>query len=281
MDISNSNINGEDHEDHEDHEDLPDLIPIANTYPTASSFFTNLLNQFEQQIPYAIPSDTFSHPPILSPIGSRYYNSRNNQIINPQLWLQDGSGSFVSTNSHLSTPAAPTPRMLPAFPQPIFTTQTFASNNIPTGDLSSIMEQSFQEKPRYKQVISDEGEEQIRYKTYAEEDGTNGICAITREEFSIGDEIAILPCDHVFCKEAINQWLQTKKAECPICRFKLASKEVKEEEEREPDTNENARDIPRPQQMRQMIFDLITNSIDAEEDEAIQRAIIASLQEIN
>ena len=107
----------------------------------------------------------------------------------------------------------------------------------------------------------------------------NEICAITREKFSIGDDIAILPCDHVFCKEAINQWLQTKKAECPICRFKLASKEVKEEVENA--AIPRVMEMPRPQRMRQMLFDLINSSIDAEEDAAVQRAIIASLQEVN
>ena len=40
-------------------------------------------------------------------------------------------------------------------------------------------------------------------------------------------------------------------------------------------------EIPRPQRMRQMLFDLINSSIDAEEDAAVQRAIIASLQEVN
>ena len=278
MDISSNNINDE------DLEDLPDLIPLENTSPAASPFFANLLSQFEQQIPYIFPMNTISQSgqmPILSPIGRRYYRRiTHNSIINTQSWLQDGSGSFVSANTPPSPPTTSPPPLLAVFPQPMFTTQTFTNNNTATWNLSSVMEQSFQDKPRYKQVISDEGEEQIKYKKYTKEDDINAICAITREEFSIGDKIAILPCDHVFCKEAINKWLQTKKAECPICRFKLASKEVKEEE-CETDVNEYTRTIPRPQQMRQMIYDLITNSIDAEEDEAIQRAIIASMQEIN
>ena len=73
--------------------------------------------------------------------------------------------------------------------------------------------------------------------------------------------------------------MQTKKAECPICRFKLASKEVKEEVENA--AIPRVMEMPRPQRMRQMLFDLINSSIDAEEDAAVQRAIIASLQEVN
>ena len=261
MDISN-NINDE------DMDDLPELMPFEPASVAASPFFANLLNQFQQQIPYTMSLDRFSlqtgQIPIFSPI-SRRYIPINNQVID----IQDGSAAIPPT----LTPS------LSAFTQPIFTTQTFPNNATTTGDISSIMEQSFQEKARYKQVLSDEGEEQITYKKYTKEDDPNEICAITREKFSIGDDIAILPCDHVFCKEAINQWLQTKKAECPICRFKLASKEVKEEVENA--AIPRVMEMPRPQRMRQMLFDLINSSIDAEEDAAVQRAIIASLQEVN
>lgn len=258
MDISNNDIN----------DDLPELIPFEPASISPSPFFANLLNQFQQQIPYTMNLDRFSlqsgQIPVISPI-SRRYLPINNQVID----VQDGSAAMLP-------PLTPS---LSAFTQPIFITQTFPTNATTTGNLSSIMEQSFQEKARYKQVLSDKGEEQITYKEYTKEDDPNEICAITREKFSIGDNIAILPCNHVFCKEAINQWLQTKKAECPICRFKLESKEVKEEVENTAPSR--VLEMPRPQRMRQMIFDLINQSIDAEEDEAVQRAIIASLQEVN
>ena len=264
MDISNNTIN----------DDLPELIPLEPHVMEPSPFFANILNQFQRQIPYTMNLDRFSlqagESPILSPISRSYYRRTSYFPINNQvIGVQDGSAVMLP-------PLTPS---LSAFTQPIFTTQTFPTGATPTGNLSSIMEQSFQEKARYKQVLSDEGEAQITYKKYTKEAGTNAICAITREEFSIGDDIAILPCDHVFCKEAINQWLQTKKAECPICRFKLESKEVKVELENT--ATPRTMEIPRPQRMRQMLFDLINSSIDAEEDAAVQRAIIASLQDMD
>jgi len=267
MDISNNNIT------EEELDDLPELIPIDPPSADPSPFFANLLNQFQQQIPYTMNLDRYSlqlgTSPIISPISRRYYGRTtylpiNNHIID----IQDGSAAILP-------PASPS---LSSF-SPFMTTQTFPINTTTTENLSSVMEQSFQEKARYKQVLSDKGEEQITYKKYSEEDDPDAICAITREQFSIGDDIAVLPCNHVFCKEAINKWLQTKKAECPICRFKLDSKEVKEERERA--SGLQTLDVPRPQRMRQMLFDLINQSLDAEEDDAIQRAIIASLQEVN
>ena len=70
----------------------------------------------------------------------------------------------------------------------------------------------------------------IREMTYnketAEEMKINTACGIWQEEFQDGQAIKILPCNHAFDAEAITKWLTTEKAECPICRFKLKSKEV-------------------------------------------------------
>jgi hypothetical protein len=60
----------------------------------------------------------------------------------------------------------------------------------------------------------------------AEEMKINTACGIWQEEFEEGEEIKILPCNHAFRTDALKKWLTEEKAECPICRFKLASKEV-------------------------------------------------------
>jgi hypothetical protein len=60
----------------------------------------------------------------------------------------------------------------------------------------------------------------------AEELKINTACGIWQEDFEKGEAIKVLPCNHAFKAEAITKWLTTEKAECPICRFKLESKEV-------------------------------------------------------
>jgi hypothetical protein len=60
----------------------------------------------------------------------------------------------------------------------------------------------------------------------AEEMKINTACGIWQEEFEEGEEIKILPCNHAFRAGALKKWLTEEKAECPICRFKFASKEV-------------------------------------------------------
>ena len=69
---------------------------------------------------------------------------------------------------------------------------------------------------------------------------------------------------------------ETKKNTTKATKSK-AEQEVKEETEHIEESQPII--IPRLRNMRQMIFNLINNSIDAEEDDAIRRAIIASLQD--
>ena len=256
MDTSNNTLNDE------YPDDLPDLIPIEPNNSPTSPLFAHFLNRITQQMPYTMNLNTLivntGQIPIMSPIALSHY-------ISPPF-------SLPSNNSVISH------TMTPDISAGLFTTTTFPRNMLgPANSLSAIMEQSFQEKLRYKEVLSEEGVKQIIYTTYSKGDGGGDICAITREEFAEGDDIAILPCKHVFCREAITHWLETKKAECPICRFKLKAKEVREETENIEERQQRV--VPRLHNMRQMIVNLINNSIDAEEDQAIQQAIIASLRD--
>ena len=51
-------------------------------------------------------------------------------------------------------------------------------------------------------------------------------------DFNQEDYVAQLPCNHCFNKEAIMKWVTTESATCPICRYKLKSKEVRIQEEK-------------------------------------------------
>lgn len=53
--------------------------------------------------------------------------------------------------------------------------------------------------------------------------GSEGMCPITQSEFDEGDDVLALPCGHAFLKDAIQTWLETESAECPVCRHALPS----------------------------------------------------------
>ena len=97
--------------------------------------------------------------------------------------------------------------------------------------LRQILQQSLYEKNNFKKVLSDEGNEQLKTVKYDPEKFETDECVITQEKFEKDEDVILLPCDHIFNKEAIETWLKEESSKCPICRFELKFKEIKEEKE--------------------------------------------------
>eukprot|EP00249_Psilotum_nudum_P012108 c23583_g2_i1 orf=333-1490(+) len=51
-------------------------------------------------------------------------------------------------------------------------------------------------------------------------------CAICLEEYAIGENLRILPCQHEFHVACIDQWLITQRSFCPICKQDVHCKSV-------------------------------------------------------
>lgn len=90
----------------------------------------------------------------------------------------------------------------------------------------TILQRSLEDKPKYKKVISKEGEKCLKNAAYHPEEYEQKTCPITQDDFKEGDTITELPCGHIFDKDAIEHWLKNEKAECPVCRLKLEHHEV-------------------------------------------------------
>jgi hypothetical protein len=99
-------------------------------------------------------------------------------------------------------------------------------------------------------------------------------------DFEEGQEVAQLPCGHIFEKEAVLRWLKDENASCPVCRKPLACKEVKKEKKNVVlRSNENQRVRRPPTNRRNLMQNYIERQIQREEDAEIQAAIIASLRD--
>ena len=96
-----------------------------------------------------------------------------------------------------------------------------------TSTNTNILNTSLYERNPVKNVITDEVKDSlqpIKFKDIINKEN-NTSCAITQDEFSDEDIVIQLPCSHCFNSDAILHWLTEESCECPVCRYKLESKE--------------------------------------------------------
>ena len=51
------------------------------------------------------------------------------------------------------------------------------------------------------------------------------VCAVCKDEISLGVEVTRLPCSHHYHQDCIMPWLSIRKT-CPLCRFELPTDDV-------------------------------------------------------
>ena len=91
----------------------------------------------------------------------------------------------------------------------------------PSGIRNALNRSFMTSKPRYKNVLSKDGEASLKRVIYDPAIHKQDMCPITQTPFESGDEVTELPCNHYFETDAIEHWLKEEKAECPVCRMKL------------------------------------------------------------
>ena len=110
------------------------------------------------------------------------------------------------------------------------TTQTIYNNlNILNNNYRNLLEESFNEKPKFKKVATKEVINTLRKESFSLENKNfkNTSCPIYYIDFEENEEITILPCNHCFNNNAIKKWLSEENNECPVCRFELSYNEIK------------------------------------------------------
>ena len=88
----------------------------------------------------------------------------------------------------------------------------------------NVMEASLYDRSPVRTVITPDAMRELLRTLVTCHSG--GRCPITQAEFVEGDAVLVLPCGHAFFKDAIQTWLVTESAECPVCRHALPSHEV-------------------------------------------------------
>ena len=93
---------------------------------------------------------------------------------------------------------------------------------------ANVMEASLYDRSPVRTVITPEAMQHLlQTAAFVHADAADDrVCPITQAEFAEGDAALTLPCGHVFIRDAIQTWLETESAECPVCRHALPSREV-------------------------------------------------------
>lgn len=106
-------------------------------------------------------------------------------------------------------------QLLPTL-QPIITSlfEVFIDNTVSNNEEYEDVKVTISEKEfnnlKCEKIVSNENERE---------------CNICIDSYKEGDDIVYLPCEHVFHKECIYNWLVKEKVNCPICRCDVRVKQ--------------------------------------------------------
>ena len=136
--------------------------------------------------------------------------TNTNRIFHPPPFLVDSRGI---TRRHQPRRSPFSNLLMPSF-----------SNN---QNMRNLLYTTLNQKNKFKRVLSEKGKTQIK-KVKFSSTMKNDKCPILLEKFNEGDIVSVLPCEHVYTPSAIEEWLNDEQAKCPVCRFELDSKEIRD-----------------------------------------------------
>ena len=166
-------------------------------------------------------------------------NDMSNNITHNEAQLMNSINNFINQMDNIfetsNLNSIYRPRLLPIRPQSLI---HYLNRNVPNNppSMEDIIEQSFNEKSKYKNVVSEEGLNQLEDVKYKVDNSGNfeyKSCPITTCDFEEGEILKKLPCGHVYSSEGILMWFKESN-KCPLCRYELPHKEVKDETAKPP-----------------------------------------------
>ena len=142
-------------------------------------------------------------------------------------------------------------------------------------NIQNLLQTTLNQKNCYKNVLSNEGKQDIKFLTYKKANFKETKCPILQVPFEECEIIAQLPCGHIFNKDSVLQWLEEESNRCPVCRYELKSKEKK-------NITETQTNHPYGPGNRRIGFtNFLNNYYEVQEDRMVQRAIERSLLDLD
>lgn len=139
------------------------------------------------------------------------------------------------------------------------------------GSLQNILQSSLNQKNKYIKVLSENGKNSIKYVKFNKSTHNETFCPICQDEFEESQIVAMLPCDHIFEKNSIIQWLTDESHKCPVCRYEMDY--IEKEDEIIPDESVNEENMSNTN-----VLSFLNIINERAEERDIQRAIEESLK---
>ena len=166
------------------------------------------------------------------PLQPNLNNGINFEVITPNIdrfrILNDNHNNTLFAGNNLTYNNTPNEQLLSELTTIFYNALT--DNNIPRTNVdeqfNNLLSQSFDEKSKYKTVLSEEGEKELKRMLFKDSSKTNTSCPIFCVDFEDDTEVTELPCKHIFISAGIEKWLKEENNECPVCRYKLDSMEI-------------------------------------------------------
>ena len=92
-------------------------------------------------------------------------------------------------------------------------------------NMNTALRRSTRDTNRYKYILSNTGKKQLKKHLFKKYLYKQYECPITLEKFKENETIIALPCEHIFRKDAIDEWVEENPT-CPVCRFKLHTEKM-------------------------------------------------------
>lgn len=139
----------------------------------------------------------------------QYDNQMNNQTNNTNDNINDNNYTNIFSNFVMNTN----------------NNQNSLRRNILTILLENLDETANSELEDVKIVLTNEEIEDLNQGLYKDLKINNDeySCPISLKNIEDDDEVIKLPCDHIFCKEELLQWVKNESNKCPLCRNRIAT----------------------------------------------------------
>ncbi len=166
------------------------------------------------------------------PLQLNLNNGINFEVITPNIdrfrILNNNRNNTLFAGNNLTYNNTPNEQLLSELTTIFYNALT--DNNIPRTNVNeqfnNLLSQSFDEKSKYKTVLSEEGEKELKRVLFKDSSKTNTSCPIFCVDFEDDTEVTELPCKHIFISAGIEKWLKEENNKCPVCRYQLDSMEI-------------------------------------------------------